>query len=314
MSPPIEPGPHDPARRARLHASLRRALIEAYPHIGLRQADALDHQAGLGYFDEVLWTSGSDGREGFAWVQRQPSGLRVLGLWLDPMDGVGLAAMLADLERAERLPIATVTDLLPGLDDRTQAAEFPPNGYWHRSKVGMRRPSTASAVARPDRPEIRPVRRADLEALVGVYARAYSHRPDEFWTWTIPHPWEEARRDVLAHWDPAGRWSDDFVPEASMVWDSGGQVLGGLLTTRGTEGEPHVDDLIVEPAHHRRGIGRALLERSIFETGRRGPTSITLAAIGNGAPYRLYRSVGFEDVPGPEGRLDGHWVRGPSPF
>jgi GNAT superfamily N-acetyltransferase len=98
------------------------------------------------------------------------------------------------------------------------------------------------------------------------------------------------------------------------VWQAEEHVVGTVLVEVAPEGTAFIDDLIVEPALQRRGIGRSLLERAIEELTRDVPRRIELTAVRFGAPYRLYLKVGFGEVPPPEGRIDGHWVRGRSPF
>jgi GNAT superfamily N-acetyltransferase len=221
---------------------------------------------------------------------------------------------LQELERETGQQASAVTDVLPGLDEDAQIRLFEGLGFWHRAKVLMRRPietmdSTVSTLK-----EIRGIRLDDLPQVVGVYGRSYAERPGEFWVWAAPGSWREAEHDVLSHRDAAGDWAAAFRPDASFVWESGGQVLGAVLVEAGAHGIPYVEDLIVEPALHRRGIGRALLESALAAVARTGSSAIELAAIRYGAPYWLYRRVGFQELPSPEGRLDGYWVRGPRPF
>ncbi len=161
---------------------------------------------------------------------------------------------------------------------------------------------------------MRSIRTEDLGVVVGIYVRAYADRPGEFWTWGRPDNWENARADVMSHIDAEGKWKPNFLAEASVVWDDRGRVVGAVLVEENRKDQPWVEDAIVEPEYQRRGIGRALMEAAIGRIMRAKPRTIQLAAIRFGAPYRLYRQLGFDEVPPPAGSLDGDWVRGPSPL
>ena len=61
--------------------------------------------------------------------------------------------------------------------------------------------------------------------------------------------------------------------------------------------------LYVDPAHHRQGIGRALLSHAVE---RCGPTARTETLLGNAPALSLYLSEGFEVVETRTGRLTGN--------
>lgn len=314
MHPVAESSPRDSDEIRHLRERHRLALEEAYPAVGGRQAEAIQREVQLGYLQEAVWRPDGVTAAGLATSLRLHEGLRVIGLWTEARGPDPVFAMLEDLSESAHTPIVSVTDLLPGLSDDRQALEFGARGFWHRAKVQMRRPAGLVAPEHEDRPELRAIRPADLPAVVGVYVRAYSDRPGEFWTWGMPHAENEAEQDVFSHRGANDGWSNDFLPQSSFVWESEGRVVGAILMSR-TEGSwPHVDDLIVEPSHHRHGIGRALLRRAIAECEVPGALPIELAAIRGGAPFRLYQSLGFSELSPPYGRRDGHWLKGPSPY
>ncbi len=301
-------------RLDRLVERHRQFLEERFPFWGRSQANALARQVDDGSLTIRPWTARDERAIGVAWVQTADGGLRVHGLWTEPTGPGPVTELLADLPRERAGTVQVVTDVLPGFDAEAQEDHFAGLGYWHRAKVLIRRSPDAARIAPPRSPRIRPIAPTDLLAVTRVYAAAYADRPGEFWAWAVPSAAQEAERDLRRHLGPTGGWSDSFLADASQVWDDAGTVRGAVLLGRGGRGHPWVDDLIVEPAFHRQGIGRALLEAAIAQVTSQGPENIDLAAIRFGAPYRLYRRVGFEEVPPPEGRLDGHWVRGPSPF
>ena len=78
--------------------------------------------------------------------------------------------------------------------------------------------------------------------------------------------------------------------------DDDGSIIGFALAWE-VDGEGHLDELAVTPAHGRRGVGRALVERAIAWTVSRGLPSITLTTFRDvpwNAPY--YETLGFHVV------------------
>lgn len=263
-----------------------------------------------------LWWSDKEDALGLAWYETLGSGDRIHGIWLEP-PGLGtLSRFLPAFARARPGPTVAVTDLIPTISDPAQASYFEPRGFWHRAKVLMRREGRWAGPARSEVPQIHPITRAYLPAIVEVYVRAYSERPGEFWTWGR-EPGEarsEGEHDVMRHVTSEGAWAPSFLPEASFVWQEEGRVVGAVLVEEGRNGLPYIEDLIVEPSFHRKRIGRTLMERSLEQLSRRYSHGVELAAIRDGAPYWLYQKLGFRDVLGPAGQMDGHWIRGPKPF
>lgn len=119
---------------------------------------------------------------------------------------------------------------------------------------------------------IREYQPADCEDVLGVWARASA----------LAHPFlgreflEQERRNI----------PELYLPNAqTWVWDADGRVVG-FMSLLGNE----VGALFVDPPFHRRGIGRALLERAqalrgeleveVFERNRLGRA--------------FYAKVGFE--------------------
>lgn len=304
----------DPQAADELALRHRRFLEETFPAWGHRQASALAEQSAKGYLRRFVWRPKHGEGAGLVWLQPLPTSVRVHGVWVEPASSASVSSLLEAIEKGPLGAITAVTDVLPGLDRSQQVGFFAPRGYWHREKVLLRRTSGGSSMPSSGFAGLRPIAVEDLRALVGVYARAYSDRPGEFWTWSSPDPWTEAEADVMGHAAPAGSWSEEFLPDASFVSDDEGTVRGAVFVSQGRSGVPYVDDLIVDPPFQRRGIGRSLLARSIEALERKGARAVELAAILHGAPYRLYRSLGFEDVPPPAGTLDGHWMRGRAPW
>jgi putative acetyltransferase len=91
----------------------------------------------------------------------------------------------------------------------------------------------------------------------------------------------------------AMRATDRFVPELSLVAESGGQTVGHVISSY-VDLEPgarrllQVGPLAVLPSHQRRGIGRALMEETIRRADERGEPVLLI----EGDP-RYYGRFGF---------------------
>lgn len=290
----------------------RKFLEESYPTWGKNQARSLAHQRENGALSTWLWRADARDAVGLLWIEAGAPTLKIHGVWLEPGGPRYLSEVLEDVAEDRGTPVGAITDVLPDLPGADEF--FGSRGFWHRSKVLMRHPTGTVPGGGTPHPQIRRIAVDDLKEIVGVYVRAYSDRPGEFWTWTSADPRGMADADVMGHVGPDGSWLSSFRADASYVWVEDRRIVGAILVEEKPPANPYVEDLIVEPEYHRRGIGRALLDRSVSELARAGPRPIDLAAIRFGAPYRLYRTLGFVELPQPGGLLDGHWIRGPSPY
>jgi ribosomal protein S18 acetylase RimI-like enzyme len=113
----------------------------------------------------------------------------------------------------------------------------------------------------------------------------------------------------------AGTWNFVSIPFEMLEQDLDGQREGMLLGVDGADriiatchavfepseqnpdGNPRawISNLTVDPEQRQRGIARVMLAAGIAHLRARGATSITLGVDAHDpAPFRLYRSVGFE--------------------
>ena len=110
---------------------------------------------------------------------------------------------------------------------------------------------------------------------------------------------------------PRPRTADDYasflgsqLEEADvlvLVAEDGGRVVGysysavegyDWMALRGPAAVIH--DLVVDPEHRRRGVGRLLLETTLADLrSRRAPRVVLSTAVQNEAAQRLFASVGF---------------------
>jgi ribosomal protein S18 acetylase RimI-like enzyme len=81
-----------------------------------------------------------------------------------------------------------------------------------------------------------------------------------------------------------------------MAVDDLGAVVGFAVACE-LDGEGHLDELAVAPAHGRRGVGRALVDDVLAWSAARGLRSVTLIAfrdVPRNGPF--YEKLGFEAV------------------
>ncbi len=135
---------------------------------------------------------------------------------------------------------------------------------------------------------IRPVDPGDIKAITGIYAHAVTYGTASF---ELDPPDEtEMTRRMQALLD--GRYP-------YLVSESDGAVVGyayaGPYRARPAYRYSVEDSVYIDPAAHGRGIGRALLDRLIVESEKRGFRQM-VAVIGDSAQtpsIELHRAAGF---------------------
>jgi GNAT superfamily N-acetyltransferase len=267
----------------------------------------------MGWLSPLLWCPPSREAVGIVLTEVNQRGRGIWGVYLEPPGPPQFSALLTDIEREGKGPIDVVTDALPGIGWDEQARVLEPLGFWHSAKVLMRRAQDAPMAAVPVERHVRELRGTDKEALVTVNARAYSDRPGEFWVRAVADPLADSRDYIGQLIDKNGTLAPDMLPYASFVWEQSGEVVGCVLVCDGGHGVPLISNLFVDPDHHRQGIGRTLILHALQALRERSSTPVEIVAIRGGAPYRLYGALDFAEVPAPEGRQDGYWVRGTLP-
>lgn len=121
---------------------------------------------------------------------------------------------------------------------------------------------------------------ADVEAVRGVFRRASLSNPTDRALLT-------ARPELLELPDDAVR--DGRVRVAVLD----GRVVG-FATTAVHDTHVELEDLFVDPDHHRAGVGRALVDDAVATTARAGRGALEVDA--NPAATAFYRAVGFEPL------------------
>ena len=93
-------------------------------------------------------------------------------------------------------------------------------------------------------------------------------------------------------------WMTPFESLSSgFVWGEGRQVVGNVTLSQCRGGGPGcwlVSNMVVDPAHRRRGIGRALMRKALAHIlSRNGRRAILQVRADNRAAVHLYREMGF---------------------
>jgi [ribosomal protein S18]-alanine N-acetyltransferase len=131
----------------------------------------------------------------------------------------------------------------------------------------------SAAVVSPDRPRLRPMREADLSAVMEVEKASY-----EF-------PWTRAIfRDCLR------------VGYYCFVYETPAGLIGHGLMSIGA-GECHLLNICVHPDHQRRGLGRAMIDFLLMLAKRKGARIALLEVrVSNVGAYKLYTDMGFDEI------------------
>jgi predicted N-acetyltransferase YhbS len=104
--------------------------------------------------------------------------------------------------------------------------------------------------------------------------------------------WEEDRANLDAHPDALGVTSESIVEERVRVaTGEDGALMGFSVVAAGPTNVCVLDDLFVEPALLRRGIGRALVEDAVARAASAGCATMTVVA--HSRNFAFYESVGF---------------------
>lgn len=131
----------------------------------------------------------------------------------------------------------------------------------------------SAAVVSTDKPRLRPMREADLNAVLEVERASY-----EF-------PWTRAIfRDCLR------------VGYYCFVYEAPGSLVGHGIMSVAAE-ECHLLNICVHPEHQRRGLGRALVNfLLLFAQRKRAQVALLEVRVSNLGAYRLYTHLGFDEI------------------
>jgi ribosomal protein S18 acetylase RimI-like enzyme len=256
-------------------------------------------------FQGLLWAGPGD--EAVALAGWEISGDLGRRGWLFLAGGYQRRAVLEEfLRRVEtdsssKLPILSWADDVPGVSESDRAAVFSGRGFSSVVRADMRLPLGVE----PSRPDPilgfspRKLSVADEPEIADLLRRTYAGEPERALFATTLDQAEDARRGVhdLLHGE-IGRW----IPDASFAIEKGGRLIAQTLANELEGGL--ITEVGVDPAFRRQGHARRLLPLTIgalrvagFDTPRLVVTMWNVGAV------QLYRSLGFEFVPGGAGRV-----------
>lgn len=264
-----------------------------------------------GTAEGVLWWGPHDEAVGLAlWKPVEGLGRRVSDLYLAPgfRSSSALRLFVSGVEghEASQGPVVAVPGLIPGVEEESQAQALTPLGFRPQSRLALRRRTDLPFDRPPKAPPGKPIRNVvedDGLWITRLYREAFEGSVDRFW---VDHGdlEEDARRmwkDLLGE-----RWGP-WLSSASFTHDRPGGVDGATLVCHPKGRCPLLLQLMVEPETQGKGLGRALLSRTLASLARAGIEELELNVVRENLPaFHLYTAMGFVAVPGTEARF---WVR-----
>jgi ribosomal protein S18 acetylase RimI-like enzyme len=195
--------------------------------------------------------------------------------------GLG-SRLLAPAEEAVEGPLIEATT-------RRDEPGAPPflegHGYTRAYETWVMQVELNNQIPRPTWPEgmtVRTFRLEEAHAVKQLLDLAYAEEPD-----FTNRPFEQWKTFMLG--DPSFEAESWFVVEAPD-----GSLAAAALNWR----EGFVKDLVVHPAHRRRGVGAALLSHTFRHFGARGLDRVTLKTDSRNTSqaWRLYESMGMGKI------------------
>jgi ribosomal protein S18 acetylase RimI-like enzyme len=295
--PRLEPLSSDPVgARALARAAIRARRAE--PSEGEPFLSALESAVGTDSALGVVVRSESRSVGIAVWTPPSPIGTTLELFFLDEgaRSAAAYRAFLDEIVRAHG-PIAFAPGGLAGLSSVEEEAVMRGLGFAPFGRSELRFPvGTPPPRPRDTSLQPRPARADDRDALARLHERAYRGRFDRYLFLVDDDPARDAARAMEEIF--GGRWGE-FRPWASAVIDGAdGPVAAALVV-----GAPFgllVADVMVDPAHQGRGMGREVLTASLRAIRAREPSIVALAVTeGNARAERLYAGIGFVRALGP---------------
>ena len=104
------------------------------------------------------------------------------------------------------------------------------------------------------------------------------------------------REYFSAPWDEASLRSELENPLALWLAALDGDTVAGYIGSQSVLGESDMMNLAVRPDYRRQGVGRALVERLLWELGEENHCLTLEARASNAAAIALYEGLGFRQV------------------
>ena len=104
------------------------------------------------------------------------------------------------------------------------------------------------------------------------------------------------REYFSAPWDEASLLRELDNPLSLWLTALDGETVAGYIGSQSVLGESDMMNLAVRPDYRRQGVGRALVERLIWELSADNHCLLLEVRAGNDAAIALYQSLGFRQV------------------
>ena len=246
----------------------------------------------------LLWSKG-EARGIVLWEPAGPLGVSVRLLYLTPpsADREGYRAAL-NLTGHAAGPIAFAPGPLAGLSEAEESEVMREQGFalYGRSEMAFPPAASVPLVSVPAGAQVRSVRPADEPLLARLHERAYEHHLDRYLSLEALDPVHDADRQVRHYF--AGRWGELLSPGSSVV-TLDGRIVAATIAVRRTA-HVLIVDVMSDPAHQGKGLGRAALASAVRALRDRGESAIVLNVTeGNDRALRLYARLGFVRTIGP---------------
>ena len=237
------------------------------------------------------------------WVAAGPLGLALRVLHLAPRYAVP-GRYVEALELVERVagPIAFAAGSLAGLTAAEESALMRGRGWmpYGRSEMALAEATPVPVLPVPPGVAVRPVCASDELPLARLHERAYEDHLDRFLALEEVDPARDADRQLRDYF--SGRYGEVLTPGSSVAVLAGRVVAAAISTASHFTSARRalIIDVMTDPDHRGRGLGRAVLADAVRALRERGETSIILNVTeGNLAAIRLYTGIGFVRSMGP---------------
>ena len=237
------------------------------------------------------------------WVSAGPLGvaLRVLHLAARHAEPARYGEALEMVERVAG-PIVFAAGSLAGLTAGEESTLLRGRGWvpYGRSEMTLAAETVVPVRPVPPGVALRPVRSSDEPPLARLHERAYEDHLDRYLALEEVDPARDADRQLRDYF--SGRYGEILTPGSSVAVLDGRVVAAALSTASHLTSARRalVIDVMTDPDHRGKGLGRVVLSDAVRALRERGETSIILNVTeGNLAAIRLYTGIGFVRSMGP---------------
>lgn len=267
----------------------------------------------------VLWLKQPDAAAAVAIMDRvEGLGMRVIYLYADNehQDLANISEFLKGISEyaGDHGGLFAVANSIPGVPLKQQTSIMEPMGYVHFGRKMMKLEIASNT---PKEPSPLPygkdasVTINRIEELVNLYALSYEGHKDQVFS--------EKPKDAKG---TGRKYLEDFfldvdiptAPWGTFGVEHEGTLIAAVLAREEFRASKEsrvrwIYDLMVDPAHRGKGIGRHLMSKLAIEARGRGVTELWLEVTDGNPAEKLYQEYGFALIPNSEGMSKGLWVK-----